>query len=99
MEKMSTDDFPVLMERHLKLRSIPDGMISDIVIQVGYPVWIQPNLEASCAVAIRGVAGRMMDIRGVDPIDAMKNVMLFIESYLEDGQGEVRFFWPNGEKY
>lgn len=99
MQENSTDDFPVLMERHLKLQSTLGEPMSDVVIQVGYPAWVQHGLEASCPVSIRGVPGRTPNIRGVDPMDAMKNAMIFIETYLTDRQGKAKFFWPNGEEY
>jgi len=99
MPEKSLDDFPVFLERHLKLQSAPDEPMTDVIIQVGYPVWVQQGLEASCPVAIRGVAGRTPHIRGVDQMDAMKNALIFIETYLTDRQGKPTFFWPNGEKY
>lgn len=99
MQEKFTHDFPVLMERRLKLRPALGEPHSDLVIQVGYPVWIQQDFEASCSVAIRGIAGPILNIGGVDPIDAMKNVMIFIENYLDNPKGGAKFLWPNGEEY
>jgi len=99
MQEKTENEFPVFLERHLRFQSVPDEPMCDVIIQVGHPAWVQEGLEASCPIAIRGVAGRTPNIRGVDPMDAMKNAMVFIESYLTDRRGKSTFFWPNGEKY
>lgn len=93
------NEFPVLVERSLKFQLVPNGVLSDVVIQVGYPAWVEPNLEAACPVAIHGMEGRIPKIRGVDQMDAIKNALLFIENYLTDRGDKGKFFWPNGDEY
>lgn len=93
------DDFPILVERHLKFQSLTGGIQTDIIIQIGYPKWIQPNLEASCPVCFRGDIGRVKDIVGNDPMEAIKNAILFTESYLQHRSEQVKFFWSTGEDY
>lgn len=93
------DIFPVLMERHLKLQHTPRDSFAEIIVQIGYPKWTVPDIEACCPVAIRGDIGRVKDIAGIDPIDAMKNAVTFLESYLKQKNSEIKVFWPNGEEY
>jgi hypothetical protein len=99
MNTSSSDEFPVLMERLLKLRSSQDGCLSDVVVQIGYPVWTEHNVEAACPVAFRGGIGRVNDIRGIDPISAMKQAITFVETYLTRSEAGDKFFWPDGEEY
>jgi len=92
------DDFQVSLERHLKLQRTPDSIV-EIVIQIGYPKWTKPHIEACCPVAIRGDVGRVKDIAGIDPIDAMKNALTFVESYLKQKDTQIKVLWPDGEAY
>jgi len=93
------DQFQVLMERHLKLQRSPNGPLTDVVIQLGYPRWTELNVEAACPVAIRGDIGRVSDIRGIDPINAVKQAIAFVEKYLDRSATDEKVFWPDGEEY
>ncbi|MCB1680832.1 MAG: hypothetical protein KDI65_02755 [Alphaproteobacteria bacterium] len=97
---MSTeqDDFQVSLERRLKVQRNPDSIV-DIIIQIGYPKWTEPDIEARCPVAIRGDLGRVSDIAGIDPIDAMKNALTFVETYLKQKDSQTKVLWPDGESY
>ncbi|MBK6897121.1 MAG: hypothetical protein IPH06_11070 [Alphaproteobacteria bacterium] len=92
------NDFMVCFERRLKLQRTPDSIL-DIVIQIGYPRWTEPDIEVRCPVAIRGDVGRVKDIAGIDPIDAMKNAISFVESYLKQIDSQTKVLWPDGEAY
>ncbi len=93
------DIFPVLMERQVKFQPSSGEALVNIVIQIGYPKWTEPNIEASCPVAFRGGIGRVRDIRGADPINAMKLAISFVELYMQRGKDEGKFFWNDGEEY
>jgi hypothetical protein len=92
------DNFPVLMERPLK-RERGEKSLVNIVIQIGYPKWKVQDIEACCPVAIRGDIGRVQDIVGIDPIDAMKNAITFIDSYFKHNNEKIKVYWPDGEEY
>jgi hypothetical protein len=93
------DEFPVLAERHLRLRESVHTRPVELVIQIGYPYWTRPDIEAACPVAVRGAVGRVNDIRGIDPMGAVAQAIKFIETYLQDASESGRLFWPDGEAY
>jgi len=99
MTNSKEDQFPVLIERHLKFQPASGGSLVDVVVQIGYPKWVNLNLEASCPVAFRGGIGRVKDIAGIDPLNAMKNAITFVESYLSPDGRKGKFFWNDGEEY
>ena len=99
MTSTPNDEFPVLIARRLKLRPAPGDALTDIIVEIGHPYWIEPDVEAACPVAIRGAVGRVNDIRGIDPISAMKQAISFVEKYLEHPAGGEEIFWPDGESY
>jgi hypothetical protein len=63
------------------------------------PKWTEPEVEASCPVAFIGDIGRVKDIRGIDPINAMKQAIIFIETYLNRSHEDTKFYWQDGEEY
>jgi len=79
-------------------RSASEPLI-DVVVEIGYPYWTDPDLEAACPVAIRGVIDRVMDIRSIDFMGAMKEAIRFVETYLKHPAGGMQFLWPDGEPY
>ncbi len=79
-------------------RSPSDALI-DVVVEIGTPYWTEPDVEAACPVAIRGTVGRVNDIRGIDPMSAMKQAISFVEAYLDHPVGDEKFFWSDGEGY
>jgi hypothetical protein len=72
--------------------------MKEIVIEIGCPFWTQEEEEAACPVAIRGLLGRVQDIRGADPMSAMKFAIRFVESCLKPHPGE-KLFWMSGEEF
>lgn len=93
------DQFPVLIERRLKMQSALNEALADIVVEIGHPYWSEPGIEAACPVAIRGTVGRVNDIRGIDPMSAMKQAIDFVETYLGHPADDLKLFWPDGEPY
>lgn len=99
MNNPQSDQFPVLITRHLKMQRAPNEALVEIVVELGCPYWTEPEVEAACPVAIRGAVGRVNDICGIDPMSAMKQAIDFVESYLVHPAGDFKFFWPDGEEY
>jgi hypothetical protein len=99
MASGSDDLFPVLITRRLKMRRSPSDALVDVVIEIGAPYWTDPDVEAACPVAIRGTVGRVNDIRGIDPMSAMKQAISFVEAYLDQPDGDEKFYWSDGEGY
>ena len=82
MTGISNEQFPVLIARRLKMQRSPGEALVEVVIEIGNPYWTEPDVEAACPVAIRGTVGRVNDIRGIDPMSAMKQAINFVETYL-----------------
>ena len=99
MTNTADELFPVLIARRLKLRRSPNDAPVEVVVEIGQPYWTEPELEAACPVAIRGTVGRVNDIRGIDPMSAMKQAINFVETYLNQPAGDEKFFWPSGEEF
>lgn len=99
MKNVQDDYFPVVVTRSLKLRRASVDELIDVVIEIGQPYWTEKDVEAACPVAIRGTVGRVNDIRGIDPMSAMKQAISFAEAYLDQPDSDAKFFWPNGEEY
>lgn len=99
MNNVQDDQFAVLVTRSLKLRRASGDELIDVVIEIGQPYWTEKDVEAACPVAIRGTVGRVNDIRGIDPMSAIKQAIAFAEAYLDQPEGEAKFFWPSGEEY
>ncbi|MFC5771130.1 DUF6968 family protein [Thauera sinica] len=99
MENLNDDRFPVLIERRLKMQRSTNDDLIEIVVEIGTPYWTKPDIEAACPVAIRGCLGRVNDIRGIDPLNAMKQAISFVEIYLDRSTNSEKFFWPDGEEY
>ena len=97
---LDTDDqFPVLLERRLSMRKRGSVAMQDILIQIGHPYWVEQDIEAACPVAIRGFLGRLVDVRGVDQLDAMRLAINLVDSTLNKKATDTEFFWSDGEDY
>ena len=93
------NQFPVLVERRLKIRFVSSGKEKDIVIEIGQPYRVGSDEDAACPVAIRGLFERLADIHGIDAMDALRLAIEFVEKTLRGKSGELQIFWPNGEPY
>jgi hypothetical protein len=93
------DEFASVVERTLVLHDCETGQRSEIRLSIGRPYWVDPGMEAACPVAVYGSFGRLADIRGIDPMNALALAIQFLESLLK-GMSETRtVYWPSGEKY
>src|SRR4051812_45723155 len=97
---MSTKDrFPVLVQRHLKMKSSLSAAASDVVIQIGHPRIVNSEGDADCPVAVKGLYDDLPDIRGIDGLDALRLAINFVERLLRDQGANAKFYWPDGEEY
>jgi hypothetical protein len=99
MAQDTKDQFPVLLERRLKMQRSPNGSLTDVVVEIGHPYWTELNRQAACPVAIRGCIERVNDIHSIDPISAMKEAIKFVETFLDQPSDGKKFFWPDGDEY
>lgn len=93
------NDFEKIVERVLIVNDAKTGMQREIHIQIGRPYWTEIEIEAACPVAIKGHFGRLADIRGIDPLNALELAINFVDSLLKGLPETQKIFWPNGESY
>jgi hypothetical protein len=93
------DQFPVLVERRLKIRFPSSGEERDLLIQIGKPYNTGNEEDAACPVVMDGLFGRLADIHGVDAMDAIRLAIKLVEETLQEKSGELQVLWPNGEPY
>lgn len=91
--------FKVLIERQLILQDQGARSKSKLRILIGIPRWTRKGKEAVCPVAIEGGLGRVGDIRGVDPMNAMEMALTFSNSFLKQLPSSKNLTWPNGDSY
>jgi hypothetical protein len=68
-------------------------------LTVGVPYWFEEGVEARCALQAEGIQERALDIRGIDPIDALRNAVGLVDSLLTAAQSDSDLFWPDGEPF
>ena len=93
------NDFEKIVERVLIVDDAETGKQREIRIQIGRPYWTEPEIEAACPVAIEGYFGRLADIHGIDPLNALKLAINFVDTVLKGLPKTQKVFWPNGESY
>lgn len=91
--------FKVLIERQLILKNQDARSRSKIKILIGIPRWTKKGREAACPVAIEGWLGRVADIRGIDPMNAMEMALSFSNSLLKQLPPPKKLTWLNGDSY
>lgn len=92
-------NFEKLVERVLILRDENSNTRHEIRLQIGSPYWTEEGVEAACPVAIEGYLGRLEDIRGIDPLDALNLAIQFVDSILRSLPKTKKVLWPSGEGY
>lgn len=93
------EEFDLILERALISYNDETGEKSSIVIQIGQPYWSIPNLEGSCPLNISGLLDRRSDIKGIDPLNAIENAILFADNFLKNNPKIKKLFWESGEEY
>jgi len=92
-------DMKVIAERHLHARLRATGTEVAIRAVVGTPYWVEDGLEAACPVALEGLQGRLADIKGIDPIDALRNAIGIIDKLLIGALEYYDVYWSDGEAF
>ena len=80
-------------------RSRRSGEQITVKISVGQPYWTEEGVEAACPVSFEGLYGKQPDIRGIDPIDALRNALKLVDTLFKGVQEEYELFWPDGELF
>lgn len=91
--------FKVLIERRLVLINQDTRSKSNITIMIGNPRWTKKGIEAACPMAIEGWLGRVQDICGIDPMNAMEMALFFANSLLKQLPPSKTLTWSNGDPY
>jgi hypothetical protein len=91
--------FKVLVERNLILKNQETRSKDKLKVLIGVPRWTSKGKEAACPVAVEGLVGRVADIRGVDPMQAIQLALAFTNSLLRNLTSTKKVTWPNGEPY
>ena len=94
-----TSKFPVLVERRLRMKRVSSGKESEVVIRIGHPKVINSQGDADCPVAIEGLFTELPPMRGIDPMDSLRQAIRFVERLIRDKASEAKFYWPDGEEY
>lgn len=92
-------NFPVLVERRLKMKVSNSDVPKDVIIQIGHPRAVGPQGDADCPVAVRGLYDDLPPIRGIDSLDALRIAINFVERLLRDKKAQAKLYWPDGEEY
>lgn len=85
--------------RVIKARVRQSGKEIPVKVSIGQPYWTQDGIEAACPVTLEGLYGPQPDIRGIDPIDALRNAIRLVDSLLKGAQKEHELFWPDDEPF
>ena len=91
--------FKVFIERRLILEDQDTHAKSNLSILIGIPRWTKKGIEAACPVAIEGWFGRVEDMRGIDPMNAIEMALYFTNSLLRQLPPSKKLTWPNGDPY
>lgn len=91
--------FKVLVQRELILKNQETRSKDKLKVLIGVPRWTSKGKEAACPVAIEGLVGRVADIRGVDPMQAIQLALAFTNSLIKGLPPTKKVTWSNGEPY
>lgn len=89
----------LIVERTLHARSRESGQQITIKVSIDRPYWTEEGVEAACPVTFEGVYGRQPDIRGIDPLDALRNALALTDKLIDGAQRDYELFWPDGEPF
>jgi hypothetical protein len=93
------EPFKVLVERNLILKNQGARSKSKLKILIGVPRWAKKGKEAAWPVAAEGLVGRIADIRGIDPMQAIELALAPTNSLIKNLPPGKKVTWPNGEPY
>src|SRR5262245_25215968 len=96
---MLTPDFKAIVERPLVRRDGGTGDVRNVMIRIGAPAWDQGRTEGICRIEIVGALANRVELRGIDPFQALELALRFVNTYLSSKTGKISFTWPSGEPY
>ena len=89
----------VIAERVLNARSRTSDTQLVFKAVIGAPYWTTEGVEAACPIALEGLHGRLADICGIDPMDALRNALGVLEKSLTGALEDYELYWPDGEAF
>ena len=89
----------IIVERALKARVRSSGEEIAVRVVIGRPHWTIDDTEAACPLTIEGLYGELVPIRGIDPLDALRNAIRMVESLLSKVGDKYALYWADGEEY
>jgi len=95
----SPSEIQAIAERVLNARSKASGAEVEIKAVIGTPYWVDKGIEAACPLALNGLQGRLTDVRGIDPIDALHNAIGVLDQLLAGALDNYELYWPDGEVF
>lgn len=93
------DSSELFATRMMRARSRQSGQEILIKASIGKPFWIEAGVEAACSVTFEGLYGRQPDIRGIDPVDALRNAINLIELLFKAAADDYDLYWLDGEPF
>ena len=88
----------LIAQRSLLLFDTSAGETTRVEIKLGRPYWTQQDLEAACPVVVEGLLLLPTEVHGIDPLNAIQNAILFVDSCLA-GNLQGQLLWPDGQPY
>jgi hypothetical protein len=88
-----------IVERALKARLRSSGKEIAVRVLIGRPYWTIENTEAACPLTIEGLYGDLIPIRGIDPLDALRNAVRMVDDLLGKVRDKYDLYWSDGEEY
>lgn len=68
-------------------------------VLIGRPRWTIENTEAACPLTIAGLHGDLVPIRGIDPLDALRNAIRMADDLLSKARDKYDLYWSDGDEY
>lgn len=94
-----SDQSNTTAERMLHAQSRQSKEKITIKVKIGRPYWTEEDIEAACPVTFEGIYGPQPDIRGIDPMDALRNALALADKLLDGAREDYELFWPDGEPF
>lgn len=89
----------IIVERVLKARVRSSGEEIAVRVLIGRPHWTIEATEAACPLTIEGLYGDLVPIRGIDPLDALRNAVRMVDNLLSKVGDKYDLYWSDGDEY
>jgi hypothetical protein len=88
-----------IVERVLKVRARASGEETAVKVLIGRPNWTIKDVEAACPLTIETLYGELAPIRGIDPLDALRNAIRMVDRLLTGVRDKYEIYWSDGDEY